>query len=184
MPFICRDARRARRALLPLMPACPALPRLSRRAAIGVMLGLAVTPQARGQEIEAGPLRIAAPWTRAAGANANGAGFLTIRNTGPLPDRLVAARSPVARVMELHTHIRDGEVMRMRPVEAIPLPPGQEVRLQPGGLHLMLIGLNAPLRQGERVPVTLVFETAGEVSLHLAVEAAGARGPAGQGHRH
>lgn len=153
----------------------------NRRALLGAALGLVLSPAAAQQ---AGDLLIAQPWTRAAGAHANGAGFLAIRNNGSAPDRLLAARSPLARVVELHTHVRDGEVMRMRPVEAIPLPPGQEVRLQPGGLHIMLIGLNAPLRQGERVPLTLVFERAGEVTVELAVESAGARGPAGQGHRH
>jgi copper(I)-binding protein len=157
---------------------------MSRRAALGAAMGLAVTMPARAQEIAAGALRIAAPWTRAAGANANGAGYMTIRNTGTGPDRLVAARSPAARVVELHTHVREGEVMRMRPVEAIALPPGQAVRLEPGGLHLMLIGLAEPLRQGARVPVTLVFERAGEVTLELAVEAAGARGASGHRHGH
>jgi copper(I)-binding protein len=81
----------------------------------------------------------------------------------------------------MHTHIREGDVMRMRPVPAIDLPPGQAVTLQPGGLHLMLIQLTGPLRQGETVPVTLVLERGGEVEVQLAVESAGARGPA---HRH
>jgi copper(I)-binding protein len=108
---------------------------------------------------------------------------MTIRNPGPAADRIVSARTPAARTVELHTHIRDGDVMRMRPVPAIDLPPGQEVRFAPGGLHLMLIGLTAPLRQGERVPVTLVLERGGEVQVELSVEAAGARGP-GAAHRH
>jgi len=69
----------------------------------------------------------------------------------------------------------------MRPVPAIDLPAGQEVQFRPGGLHIMLIGLTAPLRQGEQVPVTLVFERAGEVEVLLRIEAAGARGP-GHGH--
>lgn len=158
--------------------------RLSRRAVLGAVLVLPALP-ARAQDITAGPLRISAPWTRAMRAGGTGAGFMTIRNTGSAPDRLVAARSPAAGVMELHTHIRDGDVMRMRAVTAIDLPAGQEVRLAPGGLHLMLIGLVQALEPGARVPVTLVFERAGEVTIQLAVEAAGARGPAhGHGHRH
>lgn len=157
---------------------------MSRRAILGAALALPALP-ARAQEVTAGALRIAAPWTRAMRAGGTGAGFMTIRNTGSAPDRLVAARSPAANVMELHTHIRDGDVMRMRAVPAIELPAGQEVRLAPGGLHLMLIGLAQSLEPGGRVPVTLVFERAGEVTIQLAVEAAGARGPAhGAGHRH
>jgi copper(I)-binding protein len=116
-------------------------------------------------------------------AGGTGAGFMTIRNGGAEPDRLVAARSPASRVVELHTHIREGDVMRMRPAEAIEVPAGQEVRLAPGGFHLMLIGLGAALDQGAKVPVTLVFERAGEVTVELQVESAGARGPSG-GHGH
>ena len=83
--------------------------------------------------------------------------------------------------MELHTHIRDGDVMRMRPVNDIPVPANGEVSLQPGGLHLMLIGLARPLNDGQSIPVSLRFERAGEVTVELAVQAAGARQPA---HRH
>jgi copper(I)-binding protein len=153
---------------------------LRRRAAIGAALALALAPAARAQ----GAVTVTAAWTRAAGAGATGVGYMTIRNPGPAADRILGARTPAARVVELHTHIRDGDVMRMRPVQAIDLPPGQEVRFAPGGLHLMLIGLAAPLRQGERVPVTLVLERGGEVQVELSVEAAGARGPGGGGHRH
>lgn len=132
------------------------------------------TPAAR-----AGDIAIVAPWTRAAGANANGAGFMTLTNTGSAPDRLLSAASPAARVVELHTHIREGDVMRMRPVADIPVPPGETVRLQPGGLHVMLIGLTRPLERGQQVPVTLRFEHGGEVTVMLEVQAAGARGHAG-----
>ncbi len=155
--------------------------KMSRRALVGAAGGLFV-PIALAQQ--AGTISVSQPWTRAAGANATGAGFMTIRNAGA-GDRLVAARSAAARTVELHTHIRDGDVMRMRPVAAIELPAGQTVTLEPGGLHLMLIGLVAALRPGERVPVTLVLERAGEVTVLLTVESAGARRPSGDGsHRH
>lgn len=137
---------------------------------------LLLAPPARAHDYRAGDLHIGHPWSRAASANTNGAGFMTIRNGGTQPDRLVSASTPVARVVELHTHIREGDVMRMRPVQDIPVPPGQTVRLRPGGLHVMLIGLNEPLRQGAEVPLTLRFERAGEVQVMLAIEAAGARG--------
>lgn len=155
---------------------------VARRALIGAATVFALPSAAGAQDVSAGPLRISAPWTRAAGAGATGVGYMTIRNTGTTPDRLVAARSAAAGATELHTHIRDGDVMRMRPVQSIELPPGQEVKLQPSGLHLMLVGLKAPLQRGGRVPVTLVFEKAGEVEVRLSVESAGARGPSGHGH--
>lgn len=151
-----------------------------RRTLLAAVAALPALPAA-AHDYAAGDLRIGHPWTRAAGANGNGAGFMSLRNAGAQPDRLLSAASPIARVAELHTHIREGEVMRMRPVNDIPVPAGQTVELRPGGLHIMLIGLNAPLVQGARVPLTLRFERAGEVQVELAVESAGARGA---GHHH
>ena len=120
-------------------------------------------------------------WTRAAGRGMQGGGFLTIRNMAAEPDRLLSANSPAAGRLELHTHIRDGDVMRMRPVDDIPIPPNGEVTLQPGGHHLMLIGLTQAMDVGGSIPVILRFERAGEVTIQLSIQAAGARAPA---HRH
>jgi len=156
-----------RRPLLALLAATPAL---------------SVSADAAAQETRAGDLTVHQPWTRAAGQGATGAGFLSISNRGAAADRLLSASSPAARAMELHTMVRDGDVMRMRAVEAIEVPPGQTVALRPGGLHMMLVGLSRPLREGETVPVTLRFERAGEVRVMLSVQAAGAREPAA--HRH
>ena len=143
---------------------------------------LAASAAPAQQEARAGDLAVQQPWTRAAGQGATGGGFLSISNRGAAADRLLSASSPAARAMELHTMVRDGDVMRMRPVEAIEVPAGQTVTLRPGGLHMMLIGLSQPLRVGETVPVTLRFERAGEVRVDLSVQAAGAREPAP--HRH
>jgi copper(I)-binding protein len=152
---------------------------LSRRTLLAVLSAMTALPAA-AQDTTAGDIAILQPWTRAAGANGNGAGFLRLRNGGAQPDRLLSASTPAARVVELHTMERDGNVMRMRPVPDIALPPGQTVELRPGGLHIMLIGLTAPLVQGGRVPITLRFERAGEVRVELDVQAAGARGAAHQ----
>lgn len=152
----------------------------TRRIALAAAGALAAWP-ARARDVTAGELTIVNPWTRAAGANGNGAAFMRLRNGGAQPDRLVSASTPVARVVELHTMIRDGDAMRMRPVTDIAVGPGQTVELRPGGFHVMLIGLNAPLAQGTRVPLTLRFERAGEVRVELEVQAAGARGA---GHQH
>lgn len=153
---------------------------ITRRAVLSALATLPALPAA-AHDFTAGDIRIGHPWTRAAGQNGNGGAFMRLTNGGAQPDRLISAASPIARVVELHTHVRDGDVMRMRPVNDIPVPAGQTVELRPGGLHVMLIGLNEPLRQGARVPVTLRFERAGEVTVELAVEAAGARG---SGHHH
>ena len=149
-----------------------------RRSLLGLLV-FSIPALAQAHDAQLGDLSITQPWSRAAGANGTGAGFLTIRNAGSQADRLVSASSPAARTVELHTHIRDGEVMRMRPVAGgIVVPAGQTVTLQPGGLHVMLIGLTEALRQGGEVPLTLRFEKAGEAQVMLHVLGAGARGPA------
>jgi len=156
------------------------MPPIPRRLLPGYALLLAAPAHAQGAGIEVGQ-----PWTREASAGANGVGYMTLRNRGAQPDRLVSASTAAARAVELHTHIREGDVMRMRPVEAIAVPAGGTVTLQPSGLHLMLVGLTEPLRRGAEVPVTLRFERAGEVRAVLSVQAAGTRGPqAGHGHGH
>ncbi|PZR08484.1 MAG: hypothetical protein DI532_21980 [Azospirillum brasilense] len=126
-----------------------------------------------------GTIGIEQPWARAAVQGGTGGVFLTIRNTGTAPDRLLSASSPLPRAAELHTTVRDGDVMRMQPVQAIEIPAGGSVTLRPGGLHLMLVGLSAPMRMGEAVPVTLTFEHAGAITVQVPVQAAGATGPHG-----
>ncbi|WP_439594474.1 copper chaperone PCu(A)C [Falsiroseomonas sp.] len=152
----------------------------SRRAGLGALIGLVAT---HAQAQAPAPIQAEAGWSRAAGAGRTGAGYLTLRNGGAA-DRLVAARAAIATRVELHTHVHEGGVMRMRPVEAIEVPANGSVTLEPGGLHLMLLELKRPLNQGDSVPVTLVFERAGEVQVQLAVQSAGARGPAAAPHRH
>src|SRR5690606_10830983 len=84
--------------------------------------------------------------------------------------------SPVAETAELHTHIKDGEVMRMRPVEAIEVPAGGSVTLKPGGDHVMLMSLRAPLKEGETFPLTLIFEHRGSREVDVTVKSVGATG--------
>ena len=104
-----------------------------------------------------------------------GGGYLRIDNKGAFGDRLIGASSDAASSVELHSMTMDGEVMRMRRVEAIDVPAGGSVELKPGGLHLMLIGLKAPLRAGSTIPLTLRFEKGGEVRVEAKVAAPGAR---------
>jgi len=94
-------------------------------------------------------IRLAPP-----GAVATGA-YMTIRNAGPREIRVVKAASTVSLITELHTHLNEGGVMKMRQVKDIPVPPGGESVLKPGGLHVMLIEMRLPLREGDTVPITL-----------------------------
>lgn len=86
-----------------------------------------------------------------------GAAYLRIRNVGERDMTLVAAFSPAAEAVELHTHIDDGGVLRMRQVREIVVPAGGEVALKPGGYHVMLLGLPLPLLAGDKVVITLSF---------------------------
>jgi len=86
-----------------------------------------------------------------------GAAYLRIRNVGARDMTLIAAFSPAADAVELHTHIDDAGVLRMRQVREIAVPAGSEVAFQPGGYHVMLIGLPSPLLAGDKVAITLRF---------------------------
>jgi len=138
-------------------------------------LGLLATP-AWAHDYKLGSLEIDHPWTRATPPTApTGGGFLTVTNKGTTPDKLVSAKSPAAGAVEIHEMKMEGNVMRMRELPSgLEIAPGATVTLAPGGLHLMMMGLKAPLKQGEKVPVTLVFEKAGKIDVELAVEAMGA----------
>ncbi len=149
------------------------------------LVGLATT--AFAQDFQVGDLAIDHPWSRATAASqANGAAYLMITNGGTA-DRIVAASTPRAARVELHTHDMDGEgVMRMRQVEAIELPAGETTALQPGGLHIMLFELQGQLVEGETYPLTLTLEAAGSVELEVQVEAVtyGVDGAVGHGEGH
>ena len=121
-----------------------------------------------------------------AGAAKNAAAFMTLKNHSGRDDHLVAVRAARARKAELHTHIHDQGVMRMRPVARITVPAGAAATLKPGGDHVMLMGLTAPLKKGDTLSLTLVFEHAGEIAVAVPIGAIGARGPSatGQGHKH
>lgn len=131
---------------------------------------------AYAQEYRKGDIAIENPWARAtAGRAANGAGFMKLVNSGSTDDRLIKAETGVAKKTELHTHMMEGDVMKMRPVPAIDLPAGQSVMLKPGGLHVMMMGLHDPLKQGESFPVTLTFEKAGTVTVDVPIQSVGAK---------
>ncbi len=113
---------------------------------------------------------VSGAWARptVAGQSAGG-GFVTITG-GSAPDRLLAARADVSTSVELHEMKMEGSTMRMREVAAIDIPAGQTVKLEPGGLHVMFMGLKAPLANGSSFPLTLRFEKAGEVTVQMQVK--------------
>ncbi|MBK8534902.1 MAG: copper chaperone PCu(A)C [Candidatus Competibacteraceae bacterium] len=119
---------------------------------------------------EPGAIQIETPWARESPpAAANGAAYMTLVNTGGETDHLLSASGEVAETVELHTHLMENNVMKMRKVEAIEVAHGEPTVLRPGGLHIMLIGLKKPLVAGQTFPLTLRFEKAGETSVQVTV---------------
>jgi copper(I)-binding protein len=122
------------------------------------------------------------PWARATPPGApTGAVYLTIHNGGPSDDRLIAVSTPAAKKADLHTHVMDGNIMKMRAVPDLRIPAGKDVRLAPGGYHVMLTDLNHPLKRGGTLRLTLTFEKAGKIAVTAPILAAGALGPKGAG---
>jgi copper(I)-binding protein len=121
-------------------------------------------------------LEITNAWAGATpGKSENGAAYVTIQS--PTADRLVSASSPVAKKVEVHTMSMEGAVMKMRPLAGLDIPAGQPVSFKPGSEHIMLMGLNHPLREGQSFPLTLDFEKAGPRTVTVSVEKVGAKGP-------
>jgi hypothetical protein len=121
-----------------------------------------------------GSIEIHRPWARQAVESPERAGgFFTLINTGTEPDRLIAASSPAAGKIEIHAIKVLGPDIGMRPRDSLAAPAGVTVTLQPRGYHLLLIDLGAPLVQGARLAVTLVFEKAGSIDVECLVEAPG-----------
>lgn len=106
----------------------------------------------------------------------SGAAYVTVMNHGTEADRLLSLSSPAARFAELHTSRMDGDVMKMEPAGIIDLPPNATVEMKPGGMHVMLMGLAAPLKEGESVDLVLHFERAGDVTVSVPVGSTAAGG--------
>lgn len=125
-------------------------------------------------EFKAGAITIGHPYARATAAGQpTGGGFMKLINGGA-NDKLLSVSAEVSKTVELHEMKMEGDVMRMRQVDGIELQAGKTVELKPGGYHVMFIGLKAPLKAGDKFPVKLKFEKAGDVTVEVKVEAPGA----------
>ncbi|MFQ5934862.1 MAG: copper chaperone PCu(A)C [Acidiferrobacterales bacterium] len=137
----------------------------------------------RADDYTVGDIRIQHPWSLALPEVArNGAAYMKISNHGTGTDRLISGSSPIAARVEVHTHKMEGGVMKMRRLEAIEVRPGKPSILQPGELHLMLVGLKEPLTVGKTFPLTLNFERAGSVEVTVKVRESGAAPAGHSGH--
>jgi hypothetical protein len=135
---------------------------------------LAVTA-ASAADYKAGSLDISDPWSRATPKGSSvAAGYMTIKNNGSTPDRLISGSADVASKFELHEMKMEGSVAKMRQVKGgLEIKPGETVELKPGSFHVMFVGLKKPLSAGDHFKATLVFEKAGSVSVDYDVRAMG-----------
>jgi copper(I)-binding protein len=125
-----------------------------------------------------GDIQVRHPWSRATAPGAKvAAGYMEIRNNGKEADRLVSAQTPVAQRVELHVTRQEGDVMRMQQVKAYDIPARERFELRPSGPHLMLVDIVRPLKKGERFPMKLRFERAGEIEVQLEVQDLGSKHP-------
>lgn len=131
---------------------------------------------AGGPQFKVGDLVVTAPWSRATPKGAKiGAGYLTIRNNGTAPDRLVSVEADAAGKTDIHEMTMKDGVMHMRPLAGgITIAPGKSVVLSPSGFHLMLMDLKAPLEQGQSFEATLHFEKAGPLKVKFQIGGIGA----------
>lgn len=149
-------------------------------AGLGLIASLMAAPVAGGHEATSKGVTVAHPWARATPGGATvGVAFMEIRTEPGTADKLVSASSPAAGRVEIHTHIKDGDVMKMRRVDSLDLEPGNSRVLRPSGEHIMMFDLKQPLNEGDLIRLTLVFEKAGAIEVEGTVEPVGAMGPHG-----
>jgi copper(I)-binding protein len=131
---------------------------------------------ASANDYKVGAIEVDNPWSRAVPKGATvAAGYMTIKNTGTEPDRLVSGSTPVAGKLEVHEMTMDKGVMKMRPLSAgLEIKPGETVELKPESFHLMLTNLKQPVEKGKPFAASLTFEKAGTVNVEFAVEGVGA----------
>ncbi len=128
--------------------------RIVAAAALALLFSLPAASQTAADTIS-----VVDPYVRAPAPNAPATGaFMVLKNSGAVARRLVKAESPAARAVELHDHIDEGGVKKMRPVAAIAIAARGEAVLKPGSLHVMLIDMKKPLAEGDSVPITLGFD--------------------------
>ncbi len=139
------------------------------------LTAVAAISMARGHDIKVGEIVVKSAWARATPPGASvGAAYVTLRNGGSADDRLLGAATPTAKTVAPHLTSEENGVAAMRPLGDLAVPAGGTLEMRPGATHLMLMGLAAPLQEGDSVPLTLVFEKAGAVTIPLEVAPIGA----------
>jgi copper(I)-binding protein len=145
-----------------------------------------IASTANAAEYKLGMLEIDHPWTRATPRGATVAGgYMTIKNVGSTPDRLIGGSIAVANRFEIHEMKIDRDVAKMRELKGVDIKPGESIEFKPGSSHIMFVNLGQQLQRGATVKGTLTFERAGTIQIEYTVEAIGAQqGGRVDGHTH
>jgi periplasmic copper chaperone A len=133
----------------------------------------------QAHEYEGKAVTVVHPWARATpGGSTIGAAYVEFSGLETASgDKLIGASTPAAGRVEIHTHTMADGVMKMRKVDEVAVAAGETKKLNPGGDHLMLFDLKAPLKDGELLPLTLKFATSGDITVEAAIGSVGAMGP-------
>lgn len=135
------------------------------------LLGAQAYAQTSGQNT----VVVERPWARATPAGAkNGAAYLTLINNGNARDSLLSATTPAAEKVQFHSASEENGVSHMREMHAVEVAPGARVTFSPGGMHIMVVGLKQPLKEGQTFPLSLTFEKAGKVDVTVSIAKVGA----------
>jgi periplasmic copper chaperone A len=149
---------------------------------ITLLLAALLSTSAFAQDAKIGSITIDHPWARATpGAVKNSAAFMTFDNKGAA-DKLIGVSGDVAREIQIHSMITEAGVMKMREIKSLDIPANGKAELKPGGFHVMLIGLKDGLKEGEKFPLKLKFEKAGEVTVQVTAEKPGSHDHSGHKH--
>ncbi len=140
-----------------------------------LVLVLYLGGETHAQTSAASTIAVEQPWALATpGGAKTGAAYMTLINNGASADRLLSATTPLADKVQFHKETEDNGVSRMREVHSVELEPGAKIIFKPGEMHMMIVGLKQPLTEGHTFPLTLQFETAGNIEVTVPIEKVGA----------
>jgi periplasmic copper chaperone A len=143
---------------------------------------LLVGGQLYAQTSGANPIKVEEPWARATpGGAKTGAAYLTLVNSGDSTGQLVGATTPMAEKVQFHKESEENGISRMRELLTVEIPPGAKVTFRPGEMHIMLVGLKQPLKEGQTFPLTLQFGNASKVDVVVSIAKVGAMRPGDTG---
>jgi periplasmic copper chaperone A len=150
----------------------------------GMVIACFISASVTAADYKVGSIEIIAPWSRVTPKGAETAiGYMTIKNNGTTPDRLIGGSAEFANTFQMHSMTMENGVSKMRELKEVEIKPGQSIEFKPGGLHIMFVGVKHPLSKGEHVKGTLVFEHAGTVQIEYDVQGIGAQSaPRGMEH--